>query len=174
MDSSTTTEGGAAIDVAPQTPFFAVSTHKFVVMSLTTCGLYTVYWVYRQWKRFAEHGDPLSPFWRTFFLIFTNYALFGRVRARARQERVGVDWLPSIMGSFYLTLSLTFRLPDPWWMLTFLSFVPMIPVQRTIDRVNGLRVAELPNRGYSGWNIVGIVVGGLVLVLVVYGAFAGA
>jgi hypothetical protein len=174
MDSSTTTEDGTtALSVERQTPFFAVSTHKFVVMSLTTFGLYTVYWVYRQWKRFVERGDVLSPFWRTFFMLVTNYALFARVRARAREDRVPIDWLPSILGSFYLTLTLTFRLPDPWWMLTLLSFLPIIPVQRTIDRVNAMHLPELPNRGYSGWNIFGIVVGGLLLILAVYGTLTG-
>jgi len=179
MDSSTRTEGGGgsdltAMNVERQPPFFAVSTHKFIVMSLVTFGLYEVYWVYRQWKRFVEHGDVLSPFWRTFFLTVTNYVLFGRVRSLARENRVEVDWLPSILGTFYLALSLSWRLPDPWWLLSLLSFVPMIPVQRTIDRVNALHLAELPNRGYSGWNIFGIVLGGLLLLLAMYGTLTGA
>jgi hypothetical protein len=170
---TTTTEPATAIDAERRTPFFAVSTHKFVVMSIVTLGLYNVYWVWRQWKRFVEHGEVLSPFWRTFFLVFTNYSLFARVRSRARDEGIEVRWNPALLATLYLVLNVTWRLPDPWWIVSLLVFVPFIPIQQTIDRINGRHVAELPNRGFSGANAVAIVVGGLVLILVLVGSLLG-
>jgi hypothetical protein len=156
-----------------QTPFFAVSTRKFVVMSIVTLGLYDVYWVWRQWKRFVEHGEVLSPFWRTFFLVFTNYSLFARVRSRAREEGIEVSWSPALLATLYLVLNVTWRLPDPWVLVSLLVFVPIIPVQETIDRINATHVAKLPNRGFSGTNAVAIVIGGLVLILVLIESLLG-
>ena len=173
MDSGTTAVGGTAIDTERQTPFFAVSTHKFVVMSIVTFGLYDVYWAYRHWKRFVEHGDVLSPFWRAFFAPITNYELVARVRSRARDDGIEVGWIPALMATLYLVLNVTWRLPDPWWLISLLCFVPLIPVQQTIDRVNARHVAELPNRGYSGANAFGIVIGGIVLILVLVGTLLG-
>jgi len=156
-----------------QTPLFAVSTRKFVVMSIVTLGLYDVYWVWRQWKRFAEQGEVLSPFWRTFFLVFTNYSLFARVRSRAREEGIEVGWSPALMATLYLVLNVTWRLPDPWVLVSLLVFVPLIPIQETIERINARHVAELPNRGFSGADAVAIVIGGLVLILVLIGVLLG-
>ncbi|HEV8234153.1 MAG TPA: hypothetical protein VGP84_06120 [Gemmatimonadaceae bacterium] len=156
-----------------QTPFFAVSTRKFVVMSIVTLGLYDVYWVWRQWRRFVEHGQVLSPFWRTFFLVFTNYSLFARVRSRAREEGIEVSWSPALMATLYLVLNVTWRLPDPWVLVSLLVFVPLIPIQETIERINARHVAELPNRGFSGADAVAIVIGGLVLILVLIGVSLG-
>jgi len=156
-----------------QAPFFAVSTRKFVVMSIVTLGLYDVYWVWRQWKRFVEQGQVLSPFWRTFFLVFTNYSLFARVRSRAREEGIEVSWSPALMATLYLVLNVTWRLPDPWVLVSLLVFVPLIPIQETIERINARHVAELPNRGFSGADAVAIVIGGLVLILVLIGVLLG-
>jgi hypothetical protein len=142
-------------------------------MSIVTLGLFDVYWVWRQWKRFVEHGEVLSPFWRTFFLVFTNYSLFASVRSRAYDEGIDVSWNPPLMATLYLALNVTWRLPDPWWIVSLLVFVPLIPIQQTIDRINARHVAELPNRGFSGANAFGIVIGGLVLILVLIGGLLG-
>jgi len=142
-------------------------------MSIVTLGLYDVYWVWRQWKRFVEHGQVLSPFWRTFFLVFTNYSLFARVRSRAREEGIEVSWSPALMATLYLVLNVTWRLPDPWVLVSLLVFVPLIPIQETIERINARHVAELPNRGFSGADAVAIVIGGLMLIVVLIGVLLG-
>ena len=54
--------------------FFAPPLIKLVVMSLTTLGLYVLYWFYRNWKTIKLRGhDGIMPFWRAVFpLIWLN------------------------------------------------------------------------------------------------------
>jgi hypothetical protein len=156
-------------------PLFPVSTHKFIVLSICTLGLYQLYWCYQQWKRISEaRNEALSPFWRAFFAPLFGFSLFERIRVEARMAGVDVAWQPMLLGTMYLVLSVLSRLPDPWWLLTFASLLPLILVQRTSHRVNARQATittEPSNEGYSKVNIATIVVGGLFLVLALLGTF---
>ena len=78
------------------------------------------------------------------------------------------------MATSYIVLNATLGLPDPWWIVSMLVvFVPFIPIQQTIDRINATHVVELPNRGFSGADAVAIVIGGVVLIPVLIGTLLG-
>ena len=73
-------------------PFFPVPTHKFVVLSICTLGIYELYWAYKNWQRIRlASGETLDPFWRAFFAPFWGFSLFRRVRDRVTSESVRVD-----------------------------------------------------------------------------------
>ena len=64
------------------------------------------------------------------------------------------------------------RLPDPYWLVSYLSFVPLLPVQSAVNRLNSVAAPDAPrNDSYSGANVVMIVVGGLLLALAIFGTF---
>ncbi len=66
------------------------------------------------------------------------------------------------------------RLPDPWSLISFVSLVPMIPVQQAAQRVNERHTApstEARNDNDSTANVATIVLGGLYLILAVIGTF---
>jgi len=44
----------------------------------------------------------------------------------------------------YLLLSLLWRLPDPWWLLSMLTFVPLLYAVRHIDQINRSQGARSP------------------------------
>ena len=161
-----------ATPVAPaveQTEYFAVSTPKFVVMSIFTVGLYELYWAYKQWKTIkARTGADIMPFWRAFFSGLWGFSLFGQIKADAERRAIGANWSAGLLGALYLVLLVTWRLPDPWWLVSLLSFLPMLPVVQTVERINNAP-AHLRNDKYSGANIAGIIVGPLVLALAVLG-----
>lgn len=148
-----------------------MSLGKLVVMSLCTLGLYEIYWFYRNWylqKAFRQ--EDVSPFWRAFFAPLFGFALFRNVRNEAERNRLRVGWSAGGMGLLFLVLSALYRLPDPYWLVCLLTFVPVLPVQRTINELNAAspRPARV-NAEYSALNLVGIVVGGLFLLLAVVG-----
>jgi hypothetical protein len=168
------TAPGETVQITTQDelPFFAVSTHKFVVMSAVTLGIYAYYWMFKQWARIQrQSGEVISPFWRAFFGPFWNFSLFKRVRSRSRAEALTVNWNPVLLGVAFLVVTLLWRLPDPWWLISLFSFVLLVPVQQTIEQLNARYAhALLPNRRYTGINVVAIVIGGFVLVLGIIGA----
>jgi len=156
-------------------PLFPVATRKFIVLSICTFGIYELYWCYQNWKRLkAASGENLSPFWRAFFAPLWGFSLFKRIRAAAVSAGVPVDWSSGALATFYLVLDMTWRLPDPWWLISFGTLIPMISVQQAAQRVNERHVAlntEGRNDNYSTANIATIVIGGLFLILVVIGTF---
>jgi hypothetical protein len=168
--TSENTENGQS---QTEVPFFPVATHKFVVLSICTFGFYELYWAYRNWQRIqAASGDTLSPFWRAFFATLWNFSLFGRIRDRVTRDGTAADWSPPFLATCYLLLCALWRLPDPWWLISCATFLPLIPVQQATQRFNEKQnVNEDLNSNYSGINIVVIILGGILVSLAVLGSF---
>jgi hypothetical protein len=166
-----TAASAANVDSYRANPQFAVSTSKFVVMSLCTLGFYQLYWAYKHWdaQRRREQED-LSPFWRAFFAPLWCFSLLPRLQRITAEYGAPATWSGSGLALAYFLLSLAWRLPDPWWLVSVLSFLPLLVVQRSINNLNAVVVPNAPrNDSYSGLNIVIIVIGGLLLLLAILG-----
>lgn len=165
----------ARAEASESLPLFPVGTSKFVVLSLVTFGIYELYWIYQNWTRIRRtSGEILSPFWRTFFAPVFAFSLFARIHAIAEEYGSPAEWNDIVLAALYFVLCLTALLPDPWLTISIAAFVPMLPVQKTAQRINAHHPAsatEPPNTGYSTGNIVTIVGGCLVLVLLIMGLF---
>ena len=83
-----------------------------------------------------------------------------------------MNWSTGVLGGLYFVLLLLWRLPDPWWLISIFSFLPIIPVIQTVvalhDAVAGSRDR---NTRFSGLNIVGLVLGAIWVLLVLIGLF---
>jgi hypothetical protein len=158
---------------AQAAPWFAVGTVKLVVMSLVTLGAYEVYWFYKQWKSVKERtGASVHPVLGAIFSGLSGFWLFKRVEDAAREAGVRVGWSGAGMALAYLLLALLHRLPDPWWLASFLSVLPVVAVQSAVNAIHA-RKAPLAakNEALTAWNWAGVVVGGLLLLLATLGAF---
>lgn len=119
---------------AAEPQFHHVSPGKFVFMSLVTLGLYELYWFYRGWKFVKRQEDSsIWPFWRAFFSPIWFYPFAQRVFAAQGQSHPG--WA-GLLTAGYILVALTWRLPDPYWLLTFLSIVFVLPLVVGVNRVN--------------------------------------
>lgn len=147
-------------------PLFAVPVHKFVLLTLCTFGGYQFYWTYVNWIRIARReGLVVSPFWRTALAGLWNFELLPNISRAAEAERVVVSWHPTTLAVLYLITNIAWQLPDPWSWLGLLAPLPLVPVVAT--------VAALPSSrghvaGYSGWNVLAIVLGVPLLALALY------
>jgi hypothetical protein len=156
-------------------PLFPVATHKFIVLSLCTFGLYQFYWIYQNWKRLKRaSGERLSPFWRVFFAPVWNFFLFRDIGDVAMEAGVPYGWSWHALALTWLVLSGLTQLPGPWGLIGFGSIAAIIPVQRTAQQVNdrySQSAAESGNRSYGAANVAWILIGGLLLILSVIGTF---
>ena len=60
--------------------YFSVSKRKLVIMSITTFGIYQLYWFYQNWEAVKEQGkENISPLWRSWFGILYCDSLFERI-----------------------------------------------------------------------------------------------
>lgn len=158
-------------DVKP--PFFPVSVPKLVVLSICTLGLYELFWFYKNWHLVREReASNISPFWRAVFGYFFCYALFKRVRDYPSQGPV-LPFLPAgPLAAGWIVTTMLWKLPDPYWLICYFSFVFMIPVQVAARRVNeAVAPGQDPNSKFTTRNWITVAVGGILFVLVVAAAF---
>ncbi len=164
-------EAGAA--GAPEPVFFAVSGLKLALMSVVTLGLYEVYWFYKNWKCVQRNtGDKLNVPLRAIFYPVVSYPLFRRIRAHAKSSGVEADFPAGALACAVFVLTLLWQLPDPWWLAGFLGVVALLPVQSAANAINRKLAPEADaNTRFSGWNIFGLVAGGVILILAIIGTF---
>ncbi len=148
--------------------FFAVSQTKLLVMSMCTLGLYQYYWFYKNWRIIRDrNNENISPFWRTFFIVFYCHQLFNRVKSHDTQSSAA-NLNASSLAWFWILSAILVRLPDPYWLVIYFGVFALLPVQGAINTINqNESPSHDPNARFSAWNWIGIVIGTPFLVLIV-------
>ena len=164
-------------DIRPATtgtpPFFAVSPIKLAVLSVCTMGVYELYWFYRNWKLIRSREETsILPFWRAFFAVLFCYPCLRRIREAGLERGVSPALPAGWLASAWIVTTVAVKLPDPYWLVTLLAVVFLVPVQSHVDRLNSLAVpGHDRNARFSAWNWVAVVLGGLLVVLAIIGTF---
>lgn len=171
--------GAAPIPTRELYRWFPVSLTKYLVMHVSTLGLYQLFWIYKQWTRIkAIDRDDLWPWARTLFAGIWNFPLFDRVSREALEADVRANWNPYVLGFGAMLFGVfAWFARGPWQALVLLSFLPYLPVIVTIEKLNrqvAADTAEPPNDRFSTVNIVFIVIGSIFVLLALLGWFAEA
>lgn len=155
----------------------ALPVWHFVLLSIVTFGIYEIYWFYRNWKQLKLHKNlDISPGWRTVGLFVPIYGIVLAYRQlrdiRDFSKEAGIDKTYSsgqiLFG--WLILSALWRLPDPFWFLSFLSVWPLTVVQGVLNSYWKKEQPELIERTkFSGRQIILLVLGGIFLILALSG-----
>jgi hypothetical protein len=164
-DAAPAAEGGIA--------YFPVSLLKLGVMCVATFNIYQIYWSYKNWKcaQRVANSDANAPI-RAFFYGLTSYWLFKHIGDHAKSMDPGVSLPAGQLAFAVLALALAANLPDPYWLVTLLGFLPLLPVQTAVNRVNRQLAPDAdPNARFGGWNIAGVILGGLLVALAVFGMY---
>ncbi|MDR6841182.1 hypothetical protein [Pseudoxanthomonas sacheonensis] len=165
-------------DVVPQAnlsgrpAFFPVSVTKLAVMSVCTFGLYQIYWFYQNWRLVKSRDQSrISPPWRSVLGLLFCYPLFRRVRSMAQRQAIAMPSAALLFAAWVVATLLSY-LPPPYLLLSFGSVIFMLPIQRAANRINAhVAPQHDPNRRFGALNIVTVLVGGLLAILSVIGAF---
>ncbi len=79
------------------------------------------------------------------------------------------------LATGYIALSLVGRLPDPYFLIGFLSPLLLVPVQRHVNRINTLTApGHDRNARFRVWNWLSVAAGAIVIVLIILGLGQGA
>lgn len=149
----------------------AMSLTKLVVLSLCTLGMYSLFWIYRNWRLRNEwRGRGISAPMRTIFAPLFLPSLLNDVRDEAAAVGEEVGWSAGLLAMGYFAMNVAARLPDPLWLVSVLNFAVLVPVQRTINRANARSPRPSPvDTRFTGANWAWIVIGGLFLLLAILG-----
>jgi len=153
--------------------FFTTSTLKLILMSICTFGIYELYWFYKNWVLIKERTEQnIMPFWRAFFAPLWAYSCFKHIKTVAGERNIQESLSIGLLAFVYFILQALWRLPDPFWLISFFSIALLIPANNVALEINKHLDTEFKNNEkFTGWNWVGLVLGGLLFVLSIIGAF---
>lgn len=163
----------AATETITGNHYFCVTTTKLAFMSIISGGIYLTYWFYKNWKLVQLHDAPaIRPVVRAFFAGFTSFYLFKRVKNTANEMDIETQFNGNAMAAGFLLVNFAGRLPDPFWLVSFLSFLFIHPVNQAIIKINTEANTNFQNNGsYTGWNWF-FIIGGALAWLMVIAAYA--
>ncbi len=154
-----------------RTAFLYISICRLVVMSILSCGLYEIYWIYKNWRYLNERdGLGIRPFWRGWFGIFYCHSLLGTIHKDMELGQVEKPvFSPGVLATVWVTLILVenavSRVPGGVAaIISFLipTFLCFIPVQNYINSVNTKVSPNAPHSKWSAGQIICLMVGVLI------------
>ena len=120
-------------DVGEGTEYFYVPTKKLVILCVLSFGFYELYWFYKNWKAVkTQEEKKLSPFWRAVLSVFFCYSLFKRMILSATQKGYTTKKSAGMLAVVYIVFTVLYELPDPFWLISFLTFIPLIFISDAI------------------------------------------
>jgi hypothetical protein len=145
----------------------------FVLLCFFSLGFYELFWFYKNWKFIKEQNKlNISPFWRTVFTFIFAYDLFRRLFFLAEEKGYTKKHSAGWITIAYIGLYLLWRLPDPFWLLYLLSFLPLITIVKVLNYYWRKEHPDLEERTwFSGGEIAVLVIGGILLLLTIFGTF---
>ena len=147
-------------------------TWQFILLTFVTFGIYELVWFYRNWKLLKEVGSlKISPFWRAFFAPFYAGSIAGQLQKFLKEKNSPCDYSPTIIGISYFIIMILWRLPDPFWLVSFLSFVPMLPLVNSMNTYWQKEEQGLPVEKFTWWQMILVVLGALLVIFAAIGAF---
>ncbi|MEL7449523.1 MAG: hypothetical protein AAFN78_09955, partial [Pseudomonadota bacterium] len=108
--------------------FYATGPVKFVLMDVATLGLYSIYWSYKNWHFVRERDQPnVIPFLCAIFIPLTFYWLMKSLASSVESRVLSSPSSRVLLAVLLLLLTATSALPDPYWLVSVFTFVPMMP-----------------------------------------------
>jgi len=149
----------------------------FVLLSIMTFGIYDVYWYYKNWKRIKKYKElKFSPVWRTIGLfipilnLFLIYKAHVEYREFIKEKEINSEIYPGRIVLVIMISAALVRLPDPYWLLSFVGTIPLAMVQGVLnDLWRKLQVDCIHTNKLNGRQILLIVFGGILWLLVLLG-----
>lgn len=166
-------EASIETDTKENTQYFSVAIPKFILMSVCTMGLYELYWFYKNWGHIKNKNNlEIMPFWRAFFAPLWAYSSFNHIRDELGEQEISLHLYAGFLAILYFILQSLWRLPDPYWLISFLSVFLMLPANAATTKINE-RVLDnfQQNSKIQGWNWLAVLLGVPFFLLALIGTF---
>lgn len=149
------------------------STRKLIILSILSFGIYEIYWFYSQWKTLKEKNRlRVTPWARALFSPLYAWSLFESI-----YEKVGKNTKQDLrnarlLGVSYFLVTILYKLPDPYWLLSFGTVIPLFIVQNGINaQWEKINLEEKISNSFTGKEILILVFGGIFMLFILIGAF---
>ena len=159
--------------------YFPISPVKFVLLSLVTFNVYSIFYFYKNWRYVkARDRSHVMPFWRAFFGVLWFYPLMDNVRKHADGRHLLPGWLAILLALGFLllpamdTLNAWVASISGWWGTAGLfGGLLVLPLVLAVNRLEGQSARALAqNSRLRPLNYVGLVALGPVFAFALAGS----
>jgi hypothetical protein len=152
--------------------YFPFPVSKLILLSLTSLGIYPVYWFYKQWRFIKLSGESdLAIFPRVFFAGLFAHGLFRRVREHAASLGIRTPWSPGALVFGYIAFPLVTYLGGWTAVLAPFNVLALAPVQRTMNEINAASSPPVaPDPHYTIAEILALLPGACIVLVCVASA----
>lgn len=157
-------------------PINKISVNKFIILSITTLGLYGLWWIYKSWRFFQEkEKSDIMPAIRTLFSIFYLIPLFYKILKLAKNNGYKPGYSSVFLYAGFLIVNLLVVLPTPFFLAAVISFVFLIPpfmaLNYAMDHCEGFSVIE--QKAFSKRQLILLIIGVILWILNIVGIITG-
>jgi len=151
-----------------------ISVNKFILLSIITFGLYELWWVYKSWCFFQyKDNSNIMPAVRTIFSVFYLIPLFMKIIRLSKKYEYNKDYYSGLLFVGYFIICLLARLPDPYFLISFFSFIFFIPPVKALnfamENCDKFHVKE--QKSFNVRQIFLLIIGGSLWVFLIIGLF---
>ena len=149
-----------------------ISLNKFIFLSIISFGMYELWWIYKAWGFYKQKEKlNITPAIHTIFSVFFLISLFNKTLKFAKGKGYNNSYSAILLFVGVFVTNLLARLPDPYWLISLLSFVFFIPPFKALNfaKRNSSEFIVTEQTSYSGRQIVLIVIGVIFWSLVLLG-----
>lgn len=145
--------------------FKTTSAKKIIILSILSFGVYDIILSLNYWKSLKENfGYDVSPFWRGWFTLFTNFWLFSIFSKYFKNFNIklsGAGWLAAL---YFICTTIdnkisfkTAMLDNTNWTLEIISFVLAITTALIFafmqSKINKINEQHFPNAPKNNWSV---------------------
>ncbi|MGZ5200929.1 MAG: hypothetical protein ACXWC4_14250 [Telluria sp.] len=112
-------DGEQVSATAEQASFYVVSRRKLTILFIVTMGAYGVYWFYKNWRQYRDHGaapqevrDSIWPIPRAIFSVFFIHSLFSKVKALGHDKPQVAAWSDNLHAWWLVILYVAVSIAD--------------------------------------------------------------
>lgn len=145
---------------------------KFILLSVITFGIYELVWSYMNWRLLKDEKKlDISPFWRSFFAPLFTGSLAKQIKKYLEGKNSPCDYSPTFIGISYFILSISWKLSDPYWLIAFFTFLPVLPLVKSMNTYWQKEEQNLPFAKFTWWQIILVILGIILVILLIGGSF---
>lgn len=164
--------------------YFSISPKRLALFSILTLGIYEIYWFFKNWEAVKKAENlKISPLGRAIFAVFYCNSLFKKVLESAKSHNYQNSYSPGWLATAYILLLVVgnglsrvessdvgFNLI--WLIVAISTFIPLLSVQKAIN-FNNEKIKDTSDlkSGFSGGEVVLIIIGLAWFLLVLWGSF---
>ncbi|MEY4905425.1 MAG: hypothetical protein RLZZ292_3240 [Bacteroidota bacterium] len=137
--------------------------NQFLLLSITTLGLYDLWWMYKSWKFFKEKRGfwQILPAARAIFGIFYLHSLFEKILSFAKLKGYEKDYFSVALFIGYFIGSFAANIPNHWGLLAGVKVLLLLPAFNALNfaQQNSSEFDTYEQTSFSPRQIILIMVG---------------